>query len=105
MATDTKTDTKSATQEAADPAQHRTEAQEQVVRQWTRTQEQAIGVLRDAQTNLLRTFPSPSEVIETGYDFAAQALEMQKEFVRRWVEWITPRVQETGEAADKSSRG
>ena len=104
MTTETKNDAKSATQEAADAAQQFAETQEQAARQWTRTQEQAIGVMRDAQTNLLRTLPSPSEVIETTYDFAAQALHLQKEFALRWVEWVTPRVPEMEEAAGKRSR-
>jgi hypothetical protein len=104
MATDVKTEAKTATQEAVDAAQQLREAQEQAVRQWTRTQEQAIGVLRDVQTNLLRTFPAPSEVMEATYEFAAQALEMQKEFTRRWAEWIVPRVQGMEEAAEKRTR-
>jgi ABC-type transporter Mla subunit MlaD len=105
MATDTKTNVKAATQEAADATQQLADAQEQAARQWTRTQERAIGVFRDAQTNLLRTFAPPSEVIETTYDFAAQALEMQKEFALRYFEWLTPRVPEREEAADKKNGG
>jgi hypothetical protein len=104
MATDVKTEAKAATQEAADVARQLAEAQEQAVRQWTRTQEQAIAVLRDMQANLLRSFPAPSEVIETTYEFAAQALDMQKEFARRWAELIVPRVQEMEDAAEKRTR-
>ena len=73
-----------------DTAQQFADAQEQATREWTRTQERAIGVFRDAQANFQRIFPAPSEVIETSYDFAAQALLVQKEFTLRWVDWLTP---------------
>jgi hypothetical protein len=92
MATGTKNDTRSAADEAAEATERVAETQEQAARQWTRSQEQAIGAVRDAQTDLLRSFPSPTEVIESSYDFAVQALQMQKEFALRWIEWVTPRV-------------
>jgi hypothetical protein len=98
MATDTKTDRTSAAQEAAGKAKQFAEAQEQAARQWTRTQEEAIGVLREAQTTFLGAFPTPFEVVEAGYDLAAQALAIQKGFATRWVEWVTPQV------ADKRNR-
>ena len=92
MASSTRDDTRSATEEAAEAAEQFAETQEHATRQWTRSQEQAIGAVRDAQTDLLRSLPSPTEVIETSYDFAVQALQMQKEFALRWIEWVTPRL-------------
>jgi hypothetical protein len=104
MASSTREDSRSATEEAAEAAEQIAETQEQATRRWARSQEQAIGAWRDAQTDLLRNFPSPTEVIETSYDLAAQALQMQKEFALRWVEWMTPRVPASEETGRKKSR-
>ena len=89
------TDTKTVTEEAVDTAKQFAEVQEQAVRQWNNAQEQAIGALREAQTTFQGSLPTPAEVIEAGYGYATQALELQKSIALRWAEWWTPRPQET----------
>jgi hypothetical protein len=103
MASETKT---SGPEQAAETVEQFARAQEQAAQQWTNAQEQVIGIVREAQAAVARSLPSVTEVIEAGYDVAAQTLHVQRDLTVRWFEALTPRLPETVDQASgkKSSR-
>ena len=64
------------------------EAYVDVLRSWTEAAEQFVP--RTAAWPGADRYPSPSELIDTAYDFAAELLKAQREFLHKAVEVTTP---------------
>ena len=73
------------------------------LRSWTEAAEQFIP--RTAAWPGAERYPSPAELIDTAYDFAAELLKAQREFLHKTIEVTTPlyeRIEEHGTKAAKS---
>jgi hypothetical protein len=52
-------------------------------------------------------YPSPAELVDTAYDFAAELLKAQRDFLHKAIQVTTPlyeRIEEEGTKAAKSAR-
>ena len=103
-----------ATKTAADDLQGQVldtirKGQEAVVdglRSWTEAAEQFVP--RSAAWPGAESYPSPAELIDTAYDFAAELLKAQREFFHKAIEATSPlyeRIEEQGaRVAEETSK-
>ena len=73
------------------------------LRSWTETAEQFVP--RTVAWPGADRYPSPAELVDTAYDFAAELLKAQREFLHKAIEVTTPRyerIEEQGTRAAKS---
>src|ERR687896_2630573 len=88
MATTTKTATDDLQGQVLDTIRKGQEAVVDGLRSWTEAAEQFVP--RTAAWPGADRYPSPSELIDTAYDFAAELLKAQREFLHKAVEVTTP---------------
>jgi hypothetical protein len=73
------------------------------LRSWTEAAEQFVP--RTVAWPGADRYPSPAELVDTAYDFAAELLKAQREFFHKAIEVTTPlyeRIEEQGTRAAKS---
>jgi hypothetical protein len=73
------------------------------LRSWTEAAEQFVP--RTAAWPGAERYPSPAELVDTAYDFAAELLKAQREFLHKAIEVTTPlyeRIEAEGTKAAKS---
>ena len=73
------------------------------LRSWTEAAEQFVP--RTAAWPGADRYPSPAELVDTAYDFAAELLKAQREFFHKAIEVTTPlyeKLEEQGTKAAKS---
>ena len=75
------------------------------LRSWTEAAEQFVP--RTAAWPGAERYPSPAELVDTAYDFAAERLKAQRDFLHKAIQVTTPlyeRIEEEGTKAAKSAR-
>ena len=75
------------------------------LRSWTEAAEQFVP--RTAAWPGAERYPSPAELVDTAYDFAAELLKAQRDFLHKAIQVTTPlyeRIEEEGTKAAKSAR-
>ena len=75
------------------------------LRSWTEAAEQFVP--RTATWPGADRYPSPAELVDTAYDFAAELLKAQRDFLHKAIQVTTPlyeRIEEEGTKAAKSAR-
>ena len=73
------------------------------LRSWTEAAEQFVP--RTAAWPGADRYPSPAELVDTAYDFAAELLKAQRDFLHKAIQVTTPlyeRIEEEGTRAAKS---
>ena len=74
------------------------------LRSWTEAAEQFVPRTATAWPGAER-YPSPTELVDTAYDFAAELLKAQREFFHKAIQVTTPlyeKIEEQGTKAAKS---
>jgi hypothetical protein len=74
------------------------------LRSWTEAAEQFVPRTATAWPGAER-YPSPTELVDTAYDFAAELLKAQRDFLHKAIQVTTPlyeRIEEEGTKAAKS---
>src|SRR4029453_5641159 len=75
------------------------------LRSWTEAAEQLVP--RTAAWPGADRYPSPAELVDTAYDFAAELLKAQRDFLTKAIQVTTPlyeRIEEEGTKAAKSAK-
>jgi hypothetical protein len=75
------------------------------LRSWTEAAEQFVP--RTAAWPGADRYPSPAELVDTAYDFAAELLKAQRDFLHKAIQVTTPlyeRIEEEGTKAAKTTR-
>jgi hypothetical protein len=75
------------------------------LRSWTEAAEQFVP--RTAAWPGADRYPSPAELVDTAYDFAAELLKAQRDFLHKAIQVTTPlyeRIEEEGTKAVKTPR-
>jgi hypothetical protein len=75
------------------------------LRSWTEAAEQFVP--RTAAWPGADRYPSPAELVDTAYDFAAELLKAQRDFLHKAIQVTTPlyeRIEEEGTKAAKTAR-
>ena len=104
MATSTKSATDDLQVQVLDTIRKGQEAVVDGLRSWTEAAEQFVPRTATAWPGAER-YPSPAELVDTAYDFAAELLKAQREFFHKAIEVTTPlyeRIEEQGTKAAKS---
>jgi hypothetical protein len=75
------------------------------LRSWTEAAEQFVP--RTAAWPGADRYPSPAELVDTAYDFVAELLKAQRDFLHKAIQVTTPlyeRIEEEGTKAAKTAR-
>jgi hypothetical protein len=105
MATSTKSATDDLQVQVLDTIRKGQEAVVDGLRSWTEAAEQFVP--RTAAWPGAERYPSPAELVDTAYDFAAELLKAQRDFLHKAIQVTTPlyeRIEEEGTKAAKSAR-
>jgi len=104
MATSTKSATDDLQVQVLDTIRKGQEAVVDGLRSWTEAAEQFVPRTATAWPGAER-YPSPTELVDTAYNFAAELLKAQREFFHKAIEVTTPlyeKIEEQGTKAAKS---
>ena len=104
MATSTKSATDDLQVQVLDTIRKGQEAVVDGLRSWTEAAEQFVPRTATAWPGAER-YPSPAQLVDTAYDFAAELLKAQREFFHKAIEVTTPlyeKIEEQGTKAAKS---
>ena len=72
------------------------------LRSWTEAAEQFVP--RTAAWPGAENYPSPAELIDTAYDFAAELLKAQREFLHKAIEATSPLYERIEEQSTKAAQ-
>jgi hypothetical protein len=103
MATTTRNATDDLQGQVLDTIRKSQEAVVDGLRSWTEAAEQFVP--KTAGWPGAERYPSPTELVDTAYDFAAELLKAQREFVHKAIEVTSPlyeRIEEQGSKVAKS---
>jgi hypothetical protein len=103
MATTTRTATDDLQGQVLDTIRKSQEAVVDGLRSWTEAAEQFVP--KTAGWPGAERYPSPIELVDTAYDFAAELLKAQREFFHKAIEVTSPlyeRIEEQGSKVAKS---
>ena len=106
MPTSTKSATDDLQVQVLDTIRKGQEAVVDGLRSWTEAAEQFVPRTATAWPGAER-HPSPTELVDTAYDFAAELLKAQRDFLHKAIQVTTPlyeRIEEEGTKAAKSTK-